>query len=241
MTATNRSGQSYEDLARYYTQVELTRAILMELPIQPHQQVYEGHVGGGAWVKGLVDLARRGVSTCVEVADIDEEAPGLNESLYVLDGGTFPFGWWTVRIGDFLLDDPQEPPDWIPGNPPYSVKVPCPTCGGIAGARCKRCKGKGWVLESVAEKHVRRALELVTPQLGSVVYLLRSAFAESQERYPFWMEYPARHRWDLSERPSFDGEGGTDSCAYSVFWWDLEWIAQGHKNGDGTWEVLKWR
>lgn len=79
--------------------------------------------------------------------------------------------------------------DLVGGNPPYSL----------------------------AETHVRHGLSLLTPG-GTLAFLLRLAFFESQERIPFWREHPAEAVYVLSERPSFTG-GGTDSTAYAMIVW----------------------
>ncbi len=69
-----------------------------------------------------------------------------------------------------------------------------------------------------AEAHVRHALAISQ----RVVFLLRSSFASSKRRIPFWAEHPPRHVWQLAQRPSFTG-GGTDNSEYSVFFWDQGW------------------
>lgn len=90
---------------------------------------------------------------------------------------------------DFLSLSPKSKPWLIIGNPPYGE----------------------------AEDHVRHALSQTE---GHVVFLLRLALCESVARVGFWAETGAclRKVWVLAERPSFTG-GGTDSCAYGVFWW----------------------
>lgn len=69
-----------------------------------------------------------------------------------------------------------------------------------------------------AEAHVRHAMSLAYPG-GHVAFLLRLALLESAARIPFWEEFPARRVYVLSQRPSFTGNGKTDSCAYAFFVW----------------------
>jgi hypothetical protein len=72
----------------------------------------------------------------------------------------------------------------------------------------------------MAERHVRQAAALVAGR-GSVVFLLRLAFLESQERRALWRELPPRKVWTVVPRPGFlQTSGNTDSTAYGVFWWD---------------------
>lgn len=97
-------------------------------------------------------------------------------------------------VGDFLTVDPPRRPDVVCGNCPYGP-------------------GRG-----TAERHVRRALEVVKPG-GTVAFLLRMGFLESQERIPFWQEYPVRVVYVLSERPGFEGTT-TDSASYGWFIWE---------------------
>lgn len=98
------------------------------------------------------------------------------------------------RAGDFLAwePDPLARPDLVVGNPPFSA----------------------------AEAHARHALAVARPGSGRVALLLRLAFLEGLRRLPFWREHPPSVVLPLARRPSFTG-GGTDSCAYAVFAWDL--------------------
>lgn len=68
-----------------------------------------------------------------------------------------------------------------------------------------------------AEKHVRRALECVRPG-GTVCLLLRLAFLESATRAGFHREHPS-DVYVLPRRPSFTGNGKSDSAAVAWFCW----------------------
>ncbi len=72
---------------------------------------------------------------------------------------------------------------------------------------------------SLAEQHVRKALEVAAKRGGVVAFLLRLAFLESRGRFALWRDFPLRKLYVLSERPSFTG-GGTDSAAYGFFVWE---------------------
>jgi hypothetical protein len=73
------------------------------------------------------------------------------------------------------------------------------------------------------------ALEFIEKSLdwlcagGSLLFLLRLAFLESQERYPFFCRCPPRRVWVLSRRPSFTGDGQTDATAYALYLWQAGW------------------
>ena len=68
---------------------------------------------------------------------------------------------------------------------------------------------------------MRRALSLVAPN-GHVVFVLRMAFLESEDRIPFWREHGSgrglRKVFALARRLSFTG-GSTDATSYGFFWW----------------------
>lgn len=75
-----------------------------------------------------------------------------------------------------------------------------------------------------AESFVLRSLDLVRPG-GAVVFLLRLAWLESRGRFDRLFSGPARP-WrvlTLVGRPSFTGNGRSDSTAYAVFQWVRGW------------------
>lgn len=67
---------------------------------------------------------------------------------------------------------------------------------------------------------VKRALAEVAPG-GTVAALLRAAFLESDERYPFNRDVTAKTAdlFVLPNRPSFTSDRGTDSAIYAWFVW----------------------
>jgi hypothetical protein len=211
MSSTNR-GSEYKKNAAYYTPYDLALAIVARLPgevllrspesVLSDPYILEPHVGGGAFVQALKDC---GVAPQqIEVMDINPDAPGLEMCR--------PSG--ISSVGDFLRVEPRRRPYVVIGNPPFSRPETDPT--GIPTGRMGK---KSPIMEGCAELHVRRALRVTTRH---VLFLLRLAFLESQERILFWKGYPPRKVWALSQRPSFTG-GKTDSCAYGLFWWDKQW------------------
>lgn len=69
-----------------------------------------------------------------------------------------------------------------------------------------------------AEAFCRKALASVA-QGGCVAMLLRLAFLESATRFDFHAQYPVTSLHVFSSRPSFTGDGKSDSAAYAWFVW----------------------
>jgi len=65
---------------------------------------------------------------------------------------------------------------------------------------------------SLAREFVERSIALGMPTLA----LLRLSFLASKKRVSFWREHAA-HVYVLPRRPSFTGNGLTDSCDYAWF------------------------
>jgi hypothetical protein len=82
---------------------------------------------------------------------------------------------------------------------------------------------------SLALAFVVRALKVITPQGGTVAMLLRLAWLASLERAKFHERYPA-DVYVLPRRPSFTGDGKSDSTDYGWFVW-------GPGRG-GRWQIL---
>lgn len=84
-----------------------------------------------------------------------------------------------------------------------------------------------------AEEFIRKALSELRPA-GYLVFLLRLAFLEGQERGAgLWREFPPLKVGVCSRRPSFTDNGKTDATAYAVYIWQkdthqvpttMEWI-----------------
>lgn len=71
---------------------------------------------------------------------------------------------------------------------------------------------------SRAQEFVEKALELVTPNMGTVAMLLPMGFLASQKRVQFHKKHPS-DCFVLSERPSFTRNGRTDAIDYAWFLW----------------------
>ena len=96
-----------------------------------------------------------------------------------------------VIIGDFLnINVPKDKYDIVIGNPPFEYAL----------------------------EFVQKSLDIVKPD-GKVIFLLRTAFLESQKRFNFWQKNKLSRLYTLSKRPKFVGDG-TDRYAYSWFIWD---------------------
>lgn len=67
------------------------------------------------------------------------------------------------------------------------------------------------------------AMEFLQKSLAeadTVIYLLRLNFLGSKKRQAFWFANRPSHVLVLSSRPSFTGDGHTDSIEYAWFCWD---------------------
>lgn len=82
---------------------------------------------------------------------------------------------------------------------------------------------------ALAQEFVELALAAVDPVRGTVAMLLRLAFLESRKRAAFHQAAPA-DVFVLAERPSFTGNGKTDSAA-------VAWMVWGPGRG-GRWSIL---
>jgi len=71
---------------------------------------------------------------------------------------------------------------------------------------------------SFAESHIRLLLPCLRPG-GVLVFLLRMTFLGSKSRVGFFKEHPPSKVIVLQERPSFTGDGKTDSSEYGLFIW----------------------
>ena len=70
-----------------------------------------------------------------------------------------------------------------------------------------------------AIEFVEKCLGLLKPG-GRLIFLLRTAFMESDQRFEFWQQedHQLAGLYTLHKRPSFTGHG-TDATSYSWFVW----------------------
>ncbi|NNJ30114.1 methyltransferase [Lacrimispora defluvii] len=96
-----------------------------------------------------------------------------------------------VIIDDYLSMKLEKKYDLIIGNPPFGL----------------------------AMEFVKKSLSLLKPD-GCLMFLLRTAFMESDQRFEFWQEdaHQLAGLYTLHKRPSFTGHG-TDATSYSWFIW----------------------
>lgn len=94
-----------------------------------------------------------------------------------------------VMMGDYLNMDIDKKYDLIIGNPPFGQ----------------------------AMEFIEKSLKLLKPT-GTLAFLLRTAFLESDKRFSFWQNHPLTGLYTLHKRPSFTGKG-TDAASYSWFVW----------------------
>lgn len=96
-----------------------------------------------------------------------------------------------VIIDDFLSMNLGKKYDLIIGNPPFNQAI----------------------------EFVEKCLGLLKPG-GRLIFLLRTAFMESDQRFEFWQQedHQLAGLYTLHKRPSFTGHG-TDATSYSWFVW----------------------
>ena len=216
MTARNRGGSKPCGDGRYFTPDALAVAHVDLLPPIPDgAEVLEAHVGGGAYVRALIERRRRtGERFRILVMDRDPRAAGLQ--------AIEPEHGDLAAIGDFLslADWPLDWPDrvWgVVGNPPYSVRVPHLDSHGNQIRYPPGHKRAGQLRERVCEvgtDHTLRALELA---IHVVSYLLRAGFAGGIERYGrLFSGGRLASRLTVVPRPSFTG-GGSDATEFETF------------------------
>ena len=96
---------------------------------------------------------------------------------------------------------------------------------------------------STAEDWIRHSWQLLSPEGGWMIFLLRLAFLEGQGRGKgLWRELPPAHVSVLSRRPSFTGNGVSDPrTAYGVFYWQRNRFFGGlRKQMPHTFDWLDW-
>jgi len=269
MTATGRNlaGKAYRTAGEYYTPIEVAAAIVGWLApfFGPADTFFEGHVGGGAFVRALLDVGVDPIR--IEVMDVDPFAPGLAlaRAAGCIVTPTRPAR--SVAEAGLLVTPPSRRPTWSIINPPYSVVdretgPPCKRCAGRGFLTldptpivepCSKCQGTGIKPRriTVAELHVRECLSFSR----HVVALLPDKFLGSDQRNsPDSQRYPVeepervfegatplfrldrlRAKRCLYPRVSFTG-GGTDSAENYAYWFDAE---HGRPTFSGGW--LGWK
>ena len=127
--------------------------------------------------------------------------------------GRMPLKNWydTPLRGDYLQWEAEPVFDCVIGNPPYHL----------------------------AEAFIRQSLKFLKPY-GELIYLLPLNFLASMGRYRLFVhEYPLWQLIVCSDRPSFTGDGGTDSREYAFFHWKkdigdptIQWALSYPRNKD---------
>lgn len=108
-----------------------------------------------------------------------------------------------------------------------------PLCWRVEWAEIKEGKdylvGGYWSDYTITNPPYSRSmefLELALAQSKVVLFLLPLNFLASQKRLPFWKRYPPTHLIVLPSRPSFTGDGKTDSTDYAWYGWDYTGFIQ---------------
>lgn len=184
----------------YPSPVAVCHAALKLIPYTVQpQRILDPGAGTGVWGQAA---RQRWPLADIDGVEIREEANGSPD--YTT--------WWR---GDFLAAPLSDSYDLIIGNPPFANNTR--NADGTV-ARDRR----------YAEKFVRRALAL-TADGGRVLFLLRLAFLEGQERARgLFNDYPPAQVAVLANRPSFMPvdhikAGKTDATAYAIFMWQKGW------------------
>jgi hypothetical protein len=132
-----------------------------------------------------------------ELINTDDRFANANLVGVELDDTIYPDGEYYDEwfVHDFLTWKTKQKFDLIIGNPPYRQ----------------------------AEEFVRKSFELLKPG-GTVLFLLRLAFLESQKRGEgLWKERVPKNVWVSSRRISFTGNRKSDETAYSLYHWEEQY------------------
>lgn len=253
---------------RDYVQVDDPQPALLEGELLPDHQVLEPSAGSGGWLHTLLRRGHR--PELIEAMDVDPLAGCYTDTPPGVVATPCAGELDLVRAG-FLTTAPRATPTWVLGNPPYNVQPPplvCPRCLGVGqvvklGGKlvpfqgeaaqaleprsCTTCRGDGSLTPkptSVAELHVRRALEVTSRH---VVLVLRQGFLGSQVRtfgravdegYPFEVPLFREHRLRAAmvaiPRPRFKW-GASDNAETAILWWDREWPHAWYRGGWLRW------
>ena len=174
------------ELCKLYTPDACAKALVNYLPITMGEWVHEPHSGGGSFLRALD--AKDGV--WLTASDLEPD-----EGVTYRDGKRpkrADFLTWDWRTQAGVL--PENPPDWIIGNPPYIT----------------------------AEEHIRRAVEVTGRHVVFVLRL--AMLEGVKRAGGLWKDTPLREVIVLAPRPSFTSNGRTDTkTAYAAFWWDKYW------------------
>lgn len=208
---TTKTMRERDDFDHYPTPIELCRAALLRCPLSVESttrlRILDPGAGTGVWGE-----AAREIWPNAEIHGIElREMPA-------------PKAYDHWRTDNYMLSRYTKPFDLIMGNPPY---------GDLWEQRqrklAKQAKkhGKNYRRPSRplnepmadAEAFVNRSFWNIAHG-GFVVFLLRLAFLEGQERcIGLWRQAVPFSVLTLSRRPSFTGNGKTDATAYAVYYW----------------------
>lgn len=214
-----------DPLDRYYTDPRVADAVLRRLVHDRHDAL-----NGGPWLQDNATVLEPGVGGGAWLYALRKHSAPARVLALDLDPDA-PGGQLADRFlhADALTwrptrarqgwVDQMPPPQWVIGNPVY-------------GAEC--------------EAHVRHYLEVSGRW---VVLLLRSAWLQSQRRYPWlWGSCRPREVWPLIGRPGFHREAdgwqaaleqpaaGNDVHDYSVVVWDTSGVYAGTRVDPLVWK-----
>lgn len=210
---TNKPLRERDDYDHYPTDEDLCRAILINysfaLPTHRPPWIIDPGAGTGTWGAAARKIWPNAIITGTEVRDIPRPPaydywyhghhmtiPEVNGTNYDLVMGNPPYGdLWDLQQSKLKKQAKKEGKEYR--KPPRPADNP----------------------RADAEAFVRWAFGHIHPY-GYIVYLLRLAFLEGGERgRGIWSERKLSNVDVLSSRPSFTGNGKTDSTAYASFMW----------------------
>lgn len=228
---TTKKLRERDDFDDYPTPIELCRAALAECPLastQPKARLYimDPGAGRGNWGTAAREIWPNSVIYGIEVRTLNQPPAYdywltgdyiFRPSLYKLDRfdmviGNPPYGdLWDQRQRKLAKQAKQENKKYQ--RPPRPIKQPV----------------------ADAEAFVRKALSELTHG-GWVVFLLRLAFLEGQDRYRrLWRYAIPSNVLTLSRRPSFTGDGNTDATAYATYYWQKGYEPDRYAGGWLNW------
>lgn len=209
---TTKQMRERDNFDHYPTPIKLCAAALRQFPHANSPsfkwRILDPGAGTGVWGEAARQIWPSAEIHGLELRDVE---PNKN------------YDHWLT--GNYMLTRYKIKFDFIIGNPPYSdlwemEQRRFAKEAKARGEKYKRPPRPADQPKADAQAFITKALTEVFPEYGYVIFLLRLAFLEGQKRsQTFWPKHCPSQVLTLGRRPSFTGNGKTDSTAYSLYYW----------------------